>query len=227
MQTVFKERIPPLENGDQLTLLEFDRRYRAHPEIKKAELIEGVVYVASPVKIQNHGEPHAHITGWLGVYRALTPGIRIADNSTYILDNDNEPQPDVTLWVDQKSGGQAFISDDDYLAGIPELVVEVAGSSAAIDLSQKLRAYRRKGIQEYIVLLVHERETRWFRWLDGEYVMIDPNDEGVLKSQIFPGLWLHSEKFWAEDLAGVLAVLQEGLASAEHQQFSEQLTSQQ
>lgn len=221
----YKKRIPPLENGDQLTQLEFDRRYQAHPEIKKAELIEGVVYVASPVKVQNHGEPHANIVTWVGVYRSVTRGVRVADNSTYILDNDNEPQPDVTVWIDQKSGGQATVTTEDYLEGAPELVVEVAGSSAAIDLRQKFRAYRRKGILEYIVLLVHERETRWFRWHEGEYVPVQPDQNGVLKSQIFPGLWLDSEKFWNEDLAGLLATLQEGIASAEHQAFVERLTS--
>ena len=102
-------RTPPLESGDRLTRAEFEQRYTLHPELKKAELIEGVVYVASPVKVQTHGEPHSHINGWLMVYCAATQGVRLADNSTYLLDNDNEPQPDVTVWIDQQFGGKATV----------------------------------------------------------------------------------------------------------------------
>ena len=40
----------PLENGDRLTRAEFERRYAAMPRLKKAELIEGIVYVPSPVR---------------------------------------------------------------------------------------------------------------------------------------------------------------------------------
>lgn len=103
-------------------------------------------------------------------------------------------------------------------------MVEVAGSSASIDLRQKFRAYRRKGVQEYIVLLVHEKETRWFRWQEGEYVALTPNAEGILQSQVFPGLWLNSQKFWAGDLAGLLGDLQKGIASGEHAAFVQQLS---
>lgn len=217
--------ILPLENGDHLTRAEFERRYEQYPEIKKAELIEGVVYVASPVKVEKHGEPHAHINGWLMVYCAGTPSIRLADNSTYRLDNDNEPQPDVTVWIDQKHGGETAISDDDYLEGTPELVVEVAGSSATIDLRQKLRAYRRKGIQEYLVLLVYEQETRWFSLDDGEYISLTADEQGVIRSQVFPGLWLDTQRFWQKELAGLLATLQQGIATPEHATFVEQLAA--
>lgn len=56
--------IPPLESGDRLTRAEFERRYEAAPEHFKAELIEGVVYVASPVRIF-HGNPQFNlILGW-------------------------------------------------------------------------------------------------------------------------------------------------------------------
>jgi Uma2 family endonuclease len=137
--------IPPLENGDRLSRAEFERRYAAHPEILKAELIEGVVYVASPVRVRRHGSPHSKIIVWLGVYLEATPGLEIADNATLRLDLDNEPQPDVSVWIE---GGNAFVDADDYLQGAPELLVEVAGSSAAIDLNQKLQVYRHNGVAE-------------------------------------------------------------------------------
>jgi len=212
--------IPPLENGDRLSRAEFERRYQAHPEIKKAELIEGVVYVASPVRVRRHGAPHSDIIGWLSVYRASTPDVCVTDNSTLQLDLDNEPQPDVAVWVE---GGGAFVNGDDYLEGAPELIVEVAGSSASIDLNDKLTAYRRNGVQEYLVLLTHEREVRWFSWRTGEAEEIQADEQGVLHSLVLPGLQLHPASFWQGDLAGVLAVLQRGLATPEHAAFVQRL----
>jgi len=49
-----------LENGDRLNRDEFERRYIAS-NIKKAELIEGIVHVASPLRYTPHGKPHSHI----------------------------------------------------------------------------------------------------------------------------------------------------------------------
>ncbi|MEQ8957793.1 MAG: Uma2 family endonuclease, partial [Coleofasciculus sp. C2-GNP5-27] len=117
---------PPLESGDRLTRIEFERRYQQMPENKKAELIEGVVYVASPVRANRHGKPHAQIIGWLLVYESETPGAYLADNTTVRLDADNEPQPDALLRIEPEVGGNSRITEDDYIEGAPELVVEVA-----------------------------------------------------------------------------------------------------
>ena len=175
------------------------------------------------VRIQQHGEPHQHISTWVGVYCAATPGLRAADNGTYRMDIDNEPQPDVAVWSDQALGGRAYVNADDYLGGTPELLIEVAASSAAYDLHEKKQAYRRNGIQEYLILQVYEQATTWYCWQDGDYREIAPNDQGIVCSTNFPGLWLDPAKFWAGDLAGVLAQLQEGLATAEHNAFVAEL----
>lgn len=216
-------RTPPLESGDRLTRAEFERRYMLHPELKKAELIEGVVYVASPLRVKQHGEPHSHIITWLGVYLASTPGLRMADSSTYRLDDENEPQPDVSVWIDQPGQGGAQIDADDYLVGTPELLVEVAASTASIDLGDKKRAYQRQGVQEYLVLQVYEQQVSWFTWRDGEYHEIVADEQGILCSRIFPGLWLDPAKFWAGDIGGLLATLQAGLATPAHSAFVENL----
>src|SRR3989442_5306630 len=115
------EPIPPLEPGDRLSRSEFERRYEAMPQLKKAELIEGVVYMPSPVRFRRHSRPHADFITWLGFYRAHTPGVEAADNSTARLDLDNEPQPDAILLIDPAYGGQARISEDDYIESAPEL----------------------------------------------------------------------------------------------------------
>ena len=107
-----KPKIPPLQNGDRLTWVEFERRYREMPHLKKAELIEGIVYMASPLRITNHGEPHASIMGWLWLYKASTPGIQLGDNCIVRLDADNEPQPDALLRIEK--GGRSSVSSEGY-----------------------------------------------------------------------------------------------------------------
>lgn len=214
---------PPLESGDHLSRAEFERRYEAHPEIKKAELIEGIVYVATPVRAQRHGRPHSDVIGWLSIYRAATPGITVLDNTTLRLDNDNEPQPDAMVCLEPALGGRSWIGDDDYVEGSPELIVEVAASSAAYDLHGKLHAYQRNGVQEYLAVLMYEQRVDWFVLREGVYERLEPDEAGVLRSRVFPGLWLASQALLAGDLAAVLQVLQAGLASPEHGQFVERL----
>lgn len=199
---------PPLENGDRLTRIEFERRYAAMPNLKKAELIEGVVYVPAALRFRNHGQPHANLIGWLWFYKIATPKVELGDNVTVRLDLDNAPQPDAVLLID---GGQASISSDDYVEGAPELVLEVAASSAAYDLYDKKRAYRRNGVREYLVWRVYENEFDWF------YLEADEN--GIIRSLTFPGLWLAIEALLSGEMQQVLAVLQQGLDSAEHQEF--------
>lgn len=223
MSGISSLKIPPLENGDRLTRQEFERRYDATSRIKKAELIEGVVYVASPVRIGNHGRPHAQIIGWLAVYSAATPGVDLADNATVRLDPDNEPQPDALLRLEPEAGGKSRIAEDDYVEGAPELIVEIAASTAAYDLNDKLRAYRRNEVQEYLVWQRYENRLDWFSLQEGVYVPFVPDETGIIRSQVFPGLWLAVPALLNGDLATVLAELQKGLASAEHLEFCDRL----
>ena len=213
--------IPPLENGDKLTRAEFERRYQAMPQIKKAELIEGIVYMASPLRIKSHGQPHAYIIGWLATYQATTPGVGLADNATVLIDADNEPQPDALLRLE--NGGQSRINEDDYLEGAPELIVEIAASTASYDLHEKLKVYRRNQVQEYLVWRVYDGEFDWFRLNKGEYIQLESNTDGIICSQVLPGLWLDRIALLTGNMAQVLRILQQGLASVEHQNFVKKL----
>ncbi|MBU7587482.1 MAG: Uma2 family endonuclease [Nostoc sp. TH1S01] len=206
-------KIPPLESGDRLTRQEFERRYYAMPDTKKAELIEGVVYVASPLRFKSHGKPHGNLIIWLGTYKVATPGVELGDNSTVRLDLDNEPQPDVVLLIDEQLGGQARISEDDYIEGAPELIAEVAASSAANDLYDKKRVYRRNGVKEYIVWQVFENQLDWFVLENSEYKSLMPDIDGIIKSHVFPGLWLDIAALLTGEMTQILAVLQQGLNS--------------
>ena len=216
--------IPPLETGDHLTRAEFERRYKLHPEIKKAELIEGVVYVASPVHVP-HGEPHLYIGGWVTYYLAATPGLRAVDNTSIVLNQKNEYQPDISVWIDETFGGQSRVGANQMLEGAPELAIEIAASSASIDLKTKKKVYQRHGVREYIVLLAHEREIRWFVLQQGEYQALMADEDGILRSRNFPGLWFEEKSFWARDLAQMFAVLQQGLTTPEHAEFVTQLNA--
>jgi Uma2 family endonuclease len=210
---------PPLENGDRLTRDEFERRYEAMPALKKAELIEGVVYMPSPVRQPEHSGPHFDLIGWLAYYRAGTPGVEGGDNATLRLDLDNEPQPDAFLRVLPSHGGRSRTSEDCYVEGPVELVAEVASSSASYDLHAKLNVYRRNGIAEYLVWRVLDREIDWFILRQGQYVRLPLAADGTYASEVFPGLRLEPAALLAGNLARVLQVLQQQLGSPEHAAF--------
>jgi Uma2 family endonuclease len=215
--------IPPLENGDRLNRYEFERRYNAMPKLIKAELIEGIVYMPAALRFKSHGQPHGWMIGWLVTYEATTPGVAVGDAPTVRLDIDNEPQPDVVLLIMPEAGGQARLSEDDYIEGAPELVVEIAASSAAIDLHAKKQAYRRNGVKEYIVWQVLDQKISWFYLEKGEYLDLPIDSDGIIRSRVFPGLWLAVAQLLTGNMQHVLAVLQEGLQSPEHAAFVQKL----
>jgi Uma2 family endonuclease len=211
--------IPPLENGDRLSRFEFERRYTAMPNHQKAELIEGVVYMPSPLRFTNHAEPHGWLITWLGVYQIATPGVRLGVEPTIRLDLDNEPQPDGVLLLDQRFGGKARVTQDDYIEGAPELIVEIAASSAGYDLYDKKNAYRRNGVQEYLIWQIYEQKLDWFQLIEGEYITLRADEKGLVKSQIFPGLWLAVPSLLTGNMTEVMSILHQGLTSSEHASF--------
>ncbi len=217
-----EETIPELEAGDRLTRREFHRRYTAMPNLKKAELIEGAVYMSSPVKL-NHSEYTYLLSGWLCWYSTMTPGLQGSDNGTVILDEDNEPQPDVFLRISEEYGGQSWRDENGYLEGAPELVVEVASSSVSYDLHGKKNLYRRNGVKEYIVWRVKDQQLDWFSLQEGAFVQLAPDANGMIESTVFPGLRLAVSALLSGDMQTVLAELQKGIASPAHQSFVESL----
>jgi Uma2 family endonuclease len=218
-EPVGQDGVQPLRHGDRLTRAEFERRYDAMPHVKKAELIEGVVYMPSPVTYRGHGRAHLHLSAWVGLYEAATPGVEAGSNANARLDLANEPQPDVLLLIDPARGGQVRISDDDYIENAPELAAEVSATSATYDLGVKLQVYRRNGVLEYIVWRVLDREIDWFVLRAGQYERLAPDADGILRSVVFPGLWLDAAALVRGELARVLAVVQEGVGSPEHAAF--------
>jgi Uma2 family endonuclease len=218
--------VPLLQEGDHLTVDEFLRRYDAMPHIKKAELIEGVVHMPSPVRIEVHAEQQLDLMTWLGYYRAQTPGVQGGDNATVRLPlGRNVPQPDGCLRVRPGYGGQSTTSADGYVAGAPEWVGEVSASSASYDLHEKLQAYQRNGVQEYVVWCVLDHSIDWFV-LRGDVFRKLQHRHGVFKSKVFPGLWLDAIAMLQGDMVKVLKVLQKGLKSDGHRRLVARLAKQ-
>ena len=213
------EVTPMLEVGDCLTRDEFERRYHAMPNCKKAELIEGAVFMPSTARLNLHSKPHGQLMTWLGVYTASTPGVISADNATNRIDLENELQPDCMMFIDPACGGNVRISDDDYVEGAAEFVAEIATSSVSYDRGPKLRTYRRAGVKEYLVWCVKDSIVEWNVLRNGTYEQLAPNESGVLCSENFPGLWLDPVALLGGDMQRVLSILQDGLATHEHQNF--------
>jgi len=195
------------------------------PHVRRAELIEGVVYMPSPVGHERHGRPHFNVFGWLIPYWSATPGIAGGDNSSIRLDIDNMPQPDAFLYILPACGGAVRISEDDYVEGAPELIVEVASSSVSYDLHAKLNAYRRNGVREYVVWRTRDGEIDWFVLREGRYERLPLGADGLVRSEVFPGLWLDPAALMREDRAALARAVQAGLASPEHGAVVERLAA--
>ncbi len=214
--------VPPLYNGDRLTQAEFHRRYEAMPEDFKAELIGGKVYVSSPLRLP-HGTSHLELGGALWLYKTATPGVQLMDNTTTILGEESEAQPDLALRILPEFGGRSRTSDKLYVLGPPELVVEVAHASVAIDLFEKKEDYQRAGVVEYVVLCVEEEELHWFALQKGR--QLKPDAKGIFRSQVFPGLWIDGIALLKQDSSKLLKVVQRGLKTPEHAAFVRRLQS--
>lgn len=214
--------IPPLEAGDRLDQQTFHERYEAMPENTRAELIGGIVYMPSPTK-PRHGRMQFDIVGLLHDYVRATPGVQGHHNVTAIIGPEQEPQPDVCLIIDPDLGGQMKYDEAGYLAGAPELVVEVASSTESIDLHGKKSDYESAGVKEYLVIALRQRRVFWFVLRDGRFQDLPPGPDGIYRSEIFPGLWLDPAALLKRDGPRLAAVLQQGLATPEHAAFAARL----
>lgn len=209
-----------LENGDRMSQQEFHRRYLRSPKNFHAELIGGIVHVASPLKLR-HGRNHLPLGSLLFAYESNTPGTESSDNTTVILSDDSEPQPDLFLRILPEFGGKSITTATGYVKGPPELIIEIAHSSKAIDLHAKRDDYRKNHVVEYLVACVKDRQLHTFDFVSGKEPVLVPGD--VCKSTVFPGLWIDVGAVFDRDFNTLIRVLNEGIATAEHRGFVEKL----
>jgi len=213
---------PPLREGDRLTAEEFLRRWEAMPDLKFAELIDGIVFMPSPVS-RNHGSQQIAIAAWLWLYADATPGCEGYADTTSVLGENDVPQPDLVLRIAPEAGGQSGNAGE-YVGGAPELVVEVSNSTSSRDLGIKLELYRRTGVREYLSVLVKPRQVIWRQLVRGRYKEMAPHEDGLYHSSVFPGLWLNPEALWGSQISLRTAV-EQGIASPEHAAFVRRLAT--
>jgi Uma2 family endonuclease len=204
-------KAPPLQAGDHLSASEFLRRYEAAGEEVKAELINGVVYIMLPAHFEAHGKPESIISTWLGYYATFTTSVEHATGPTVKLSRLDVPQPDSLLFVKAEAGGNCRITPDDYLVGAPEFVAEISASSASYDSREKLQAYLRAGVREYLIWRTYDQAVDWFVLREDDYVRLEPDSDGILRSPHLPGLWLNTKALLAHDRRELLRTLDEGL----------------
>lgn len=215
--------VATLEAGSHLLAEEFLRRYEEIPEVKKAELINGIVYMGSPVSAGGHADRDALVQMVLGVYAAHTPGVKHSTNATVCLGTKNIAQPDASLRLTPEHGGAARLDEKGYIMGPPELAVEIAASSASMDAREKKTAYRTSKIPEYLLWRTEDEVVNWWQLEGNEYCALKPHAGGSLRSKVFPGLWIDVEALFLGDSAKLLAKLQEGIRSPEHREFVTEL----
>jgi Uma2 family endonuclease len=229
--------IPPLRDGDRMNAREFWKRYEASPNVTRAELIRGVVHIISeprmngkepsvpPISTGGHSDPHADVIYWLRHYSIHTPGTRgSAPGSVRSPSDDSAPEPDSSLRILPGYDGQTTMDDQGFLHGAPELLFEVANTTASLDLGEKFEVYQADGVREYLVWRIRQRQIDWFRLnRTGRFVSVRPDDDSIFRSRVFPGLWLGANALISGDFSKVLAVLNKGLASPEHAAFVEKL----
>ena len=212
---------PPLREGERLSREEFMLRWEAMPDLKFAELIDGIVHMPSPLS-DHHGDFHARLTGWLLAYADATPGCVARSCGTWLMSKDSVPQPDLALRILAERGGQSQM-EGEYPAGAPELIVEISHTTSARDLGIKLRLYERSGVREYLVVRSKKKQVIWHELMEGKYGEMAAGADGILRSRVFPGLWLDESALWKQDIARLAAVAQQGLASPEHAAFLRKL----
>lgn len=214
--------VSELQTGMRINRERFHTLYEQTPEDFRAELIGGVVYVRGRVRVA-HGHMCVVLGSVIHSYGVDTPGVEALLHVTLLLGDDSEPEPDILLRVLPEFGGQCQNTADDYVAGPPELIAEIAYCEGDIDLQAKHHDYSRYGVREYVVVTLEEKKIRWFDLpADRE---LEPDADGILRVRSFPGLWINCPALFQGDAEQLKTTLDSGLATPEHAAFIQQLSA--
>jgi Uma2 family endonuclease len=216
-------KIASLIEGQRLDQAQFHDRYELMPPGTRAELINGVVSMPSPVGPE-HGRAHVPALVWLSYYHENTAGVDVLDNTSTVMGAQSEPQPDALLRILPEYGGRTQ-TDRRFVRGVPELVVEVAHTSRYTDLGPKLEDYERAGVREYLVRALEPDDVQWFVLRDGRFALLASGQDGIYRSEVFPGLWLDPDALIAGDTRRLRAVVDLGIATAPHAAFVARLAA--
>lgn len=219
-----------LHCGDKVAQSEFHQAYSAMPEVFKAELIGGMVFEPSPLSLE-HSDINGLLIAAFLAYASRSRALQVGDNATVILSPEDEVQPDAFLRVLPEYGGRSKnTSRKDpkisrkalkYVKGAPELVVEVAQSSRAIDLHFKKERYRLAGVLEYLVVCLDPERVHWFSMSTGKELACRFD---IFRSKAFPGLWIDGKALLECDYTALMETVAAGMHSAEYASFLERLS---
>ena len=215
--------LAPLVEGQRLDQATFHERYEQMPEGTRAELINGVVHMPSPVGPE-HARAAVPALVWLSYYQENTSGVDVLDNTSTVLDIRREPQPDVQLRILPEHGGRTQ-TDRQFVRGVPELIVEVSHATRYTDLGPKFDDYERAGVLEYVVRALDPDEVLWFCLREGRLVELPPDSEGIYRSETFPGLWLDPRALIEGNTRRLREILDRGLTTTEHSAFVARLAN--
>lgn len=217
--------VPVLRDGDRMDAAEFVRRWEALPEPRpRAELLDGKVHFNTmSISEARHAVPQSDMIYLLMTYMLATPGTRACAPASLRLGWRNMPEPDAYLRVLETHGGLSHRAEDGFVDGPAELVVEVAAATVARDTGLKFGIYRRNGVLEYLVWRTEGGVLDWYVRREDRFDPLPPADDGVFRSEAFPGLWVDGEALRRGDLPAAVRTLQQGLASPEHAAFVERL----
>jgi hypothetical protein len=212
-----------LLEGQRLDQSAFHDLYESMPPGTRAELIDGVVYMPSPIGMQ-HGGALVPVIVWLAYFAEHTPGVQVMDNVTTIVGRRSELQPDAMLRILPECGGRTS-NKRGFVRGAPELVFEVARASRYVDLGPKLVVYQQAGVLDYIVHAMNPDEILWFSREQKTLVPQTIGSDGLYRSTTFPGLWLDPQALVAMNYQRLRAVLDLGCATPEHAAFVAKLAA--
>ncbi len=222
-RTAMESARSALVEGQRLDQPTFHSLYEAMPSGTRAELINGVVLMSSPLG-PAHGRAHVPAIVWLSYYQENTPGVESLDNTSTALGLKSEPQPDALLRILPEYGGRTQ-TDRRFVQGVPELLVEVSDASRYTDLGPKFEDYERVGVLEYVVRAIEPDEVLWFVLRKGRLVDLPIGPDDIYRSESFPGLWLDPAALLRGDTRRLRAVLDLGCATPEHAAFVARLAA--
>jgi len=173
---------------------------------EKADLIDGVIYMASPDNTDAN-----ELQGWLATILSLfldevDLGKLYTSRVAFRLAKRNSPEPDIAFVKKQR----LHLVKRGHVEGPPDAAIEIVSpDSIQRDYLKKRRQYQRFKVPEYwIIDEVRQRVVMLRLGEDGKYHQVKPKN-GELHSEVLPGFWFRPEWFWQQPLPKKTKILQE------------------
>jgi Uma2 family endonuclease len=191
---------------------DFDAFCALVPDGQKADLIDGVIYLASPENIEHH-----RLNIWLirllwdYIDARRIVGEFFSSRIAFRLDKRESPEPDIAFVAGQTAH---LLINWGYVEGPPDWAAEIVSpESIDRDYHEKRLQYERYGVREYwIIDPLEQKMIAYRRARDGKYKEVRPR-KGIVTSKVIPGFWVRPEWLWLRPLPNKAVILKEILAT--------------